>query len=81
MGREPWAASILIRVQQGFLQPEESYAGRTPRRVGLLLLGGKDSQAGWTPRREGLSGGKTPRRNRLLGEEDSYSWWESRGCV
>ena len=40
-------------------------------REGLLILDGKDSYAGWTPRREGLSGRKTPRRDRLLGKEDS----------
>ena len=64
-------ASILIRVQQGFLQPEESYAGRTPRRVGLR--GGKDSysKAGKTPKRAGLLGGKVSRAGRLLGGTDS----------
>ena len=49
---QTWAASFLIRVQQGFLYPKESYEGRTPRWEGLP--GGKDSQAGRTPRREGL---------------------------
>ena len=68
-------------MQEGLLGGKDSQAGRTPRREGLILLGGKDSQAGWTPRREGLSSGKTLRRDRLLGGEDSYSWWELCGCV
>ena len=68
-------------MQEGLLGGKDSQAGRTPRREGLLLLGGKELQAGWTPRWERLQAGWTPRREILLDGEDSYSWWELRGCV